>query len=365
MTAFTQALYYPWQDIHDEAWLRTACLYWDEIATIVAPGDSEPYRTTVTRALNDNGLLRPIDDYFFEAKEAGEILGDLAGREAWKGILTKDERGHAARILRETEPSRVTSVHIRDIRQVLREYDLVNWRHVKGNVAHLYLTILASLVSRSTGRALITDKPGMRALADSVRVGYPIPGTIELRDGRSLPVPKVGLLELDDSPKSMQVCIIELALQTLHVDPSVPIAKLIDFRDSHSYELVRFRNEVDRLGRELRDDLKSGEYASTPAAIAQSAKNKYKGVEAALSSLERQLQAQHIASRREWLEIAMLAAAPSTMAAPALGLKSMALGAVTAMIRIGFVARKSRTLQNDIISGDPYSYLLLAQQTFA
>ena len=33
--AFTRALYYPTIDISNEAWLKTAILYWDEINTIV------------------------------------------------------------------------------------------------------------------------------------------------------------------------------------------------------------------------------------------------------------------------------------------------------------------------------------------
>ncbi|UCZ56412.1 hypothetical protein LGV61_11870 [Desulfurispirillum indicum] len=33
--AFTKSLYYPWIDIPDEAWLKTAGLYWDKIQTIV------------------------------------------------------------------------------------------------------------------------------------------------------------------------------------------------------------------------------------------------------------------------------------------------------------------------------------------
>jgi hypothetical protein len=366
MTAFTQALYYPWQDIHDEAWLRTAFLYWDEIATIVAPGDSRPYKTAVTRALDDNGLLRPINDYPFEAEAAGAMLRSFAEMEAWKGILTEGERGHAVHLLREEKQSWITATHYEAAGVALRRSrDRMNWRHLKGNVAHLYLTILASLVSQSTGRALITDKPGMRVLADSVRVGYPLPGTIELGDGRILPIPKGGALEPVSSPKSMQVYVVELALQALHVDPSTPIAKLIDFRENHSYELVRFRDEVDRLGRELRDVLERGEYASTPTAMEQAARDTVKGIEAALVGLERQLRARHIASRREWLEIAMLAAAPSAMAAPALGLKSMALGAVTSTIRIGFDLRKSRARQDEILDGNPYSYLMLAQREFA
>ena len=32
---FSKALFYPTIDIHDEEWLKTAYLFWDEISTLV------------------------------------------------------------------------------------------------------------------------------------------------------------------------------------------------------------------------------------------------------------------------------------------------------------------------------------------
>ena len=42
---FKDALYYPFIDVHDEAFLRTAVLYWDTLSTIV-PDDYHGHRTT-------------------------------------------------------------------------------------------------------------------------------------------------------------------------------------------------------------------------------------------------------------------------------------------------------------------------------
>ena len=41
--AFTKSLYYPWIDIRDEAWIKNAALYWNEIQTIVPSSIEAPY----------------------------------------------------------------------------------------------------------------------------------------------------------------------------------------------------------------------------------------------------------------------------------------------------------------------------------
>jgi hypothetical protein len=39
---FTLALYYPWIDIRDESWLKSAALYWETIRTIVPESVDRP-----------------------------------------------------------------------------------------------------------------------------------------------------------------------------------------------------------------------------------------------------------------------------------------------------------------------------------
>ena len=56
----TQALYYPWIDVCDEAWLKTALLYWDSVRTIVPESIDTPYSTNTGRALEDAAFLTPL-----------------------------------------------------------------------------------------------------------------------------------------------------------------------------------------------------------------------------------------------------------------------------------------------------------------
>ena len=46
-----QALFYPWIDIQDEAWLKTSLLYWDSIRTIVPESIDASYSTETGRNL--------------------------------------------------------------------------------------------------------------------------------------------------------------------------------------------------------------------------------------------------------------------------------------------------------------------------
>jgi hypothetical protein len=56
----SQALYYPWIDVRDEAWLKTALLYWDSVRTIVPESIDPPDSTDTGRALQDAEFLVPL-----------------------------------------------------------------------------------------------------------------------------------------------------------------------------------------------------------------------------------------------------------------------------------------------------------------
>lgn len=58
--AFSSALYYPYIDIIDLDWLKTAVLFWDSISTIVPESVVEPYEQNDTKYLESTGFLKPI-----------------------------------------------------------------------------------------------------------------------------------------------------------------------------------------------------------------------------------------------------------------------------------------------------------------
>src|SRR3954471_21847046 len=54
------ALYYPYIDIKDPEWLRSAILFWDEIKTIVPSAIKKPYKNKDTKILWQEGFLEPL-----------------------------------------------------------------------------------------------------------------------------------------------------------------------------------------------------------------------------------------------------------------------------------------------------------------
>src|SRR3954471_15600417 len=54
------ALYYPYIDITDPKWLRSAILFWDEIKTIVPRAINNPYRGKDTKILWQEEFLEPL-----------------------------------------------------------------------------------------------------------------------------------------------------------------------------------------------------------------------------------------------------------------------------------------------------------------
>ena len=54
------ALYYPYIDIADPKWLRSAILIWDEIKTIVPRAINNPYRGKDTKILWQEEFLEPL-----------------------------------------------------------------------------------------------------------------------------------------------------------------------------------------------------------------------------------------------------------------------------------------------------------------
>ena len=54
------ALYYPYKDIVDAQWLRSAVLFWDELKTIDPSGKKNPYQEEDTRILFKEGFLEPL-----------------------------------------------------------------------------------------------------------------------------------------------------------------------------------------------------------------------------------------------------------------------------------------------------------------
>ena len=94
--SFTKALYYPWIEVRDERWLRTACLYWEKIHTIVPSSLDKPYSKRLSRELEDAGVLEPLKVHSrrpeIEALTA-DVLAYLDSQEAAELLLGRSPGG--------------------------------------------------------------------------------------------------------------------------------------------------------------------------------------------------------------------------------------------------------------------------------
>src|SRR6516165_11094747 len=72
---FGSALYYPYIDIEDGKWLRSAILFWDEIQTIVPTSIKKPYKSKDTRICAEEGYLSPLP-----CDLHGDVLNQLGKR---------------------------------------------------------------------------------------------------------------------------------------------------------------------------------------------------------------------------------------------------------------------------------------------
>lgn len=75
MHLYDTALYYPYVDIDDPRWLRTAVLFWDHIQTIVPTEIEQPYRNRESQLVQDAGFLSPL-----ACDLHGELLEDMSRR---------------------------------------------------------------------------------------------------------------------------------------------------------------------------------------------------------------------------------------------------------------------------------------------
>ena len=192
MTAFSTAMYYPWQDIRDSDWLKTASLYWDKIYTLVAYDEKQPYRTYETRALSDAGILTAFRPTPYRSALVAERLASLAMSESWQDRLTEPQKRYAAYLVEEG-PNFLpyTDVHADwAYKNLAHLSDLLDWRSMEAGIVTLYLTMYAADIATAFG-ALLTDRSGMRDFAESQafrRFAPFAPGEFELENGQTLPL---------------------------------------------------------------------------------------------------------------------------------------------------------------------------------
>lgn len=170
---FAKALYYPWIDIADDNWLKTAILYWDEISTIVPESIENPYENQAARIAQAANILKPlhVNSYMREVKEiAPEVITYMNTDEGLKVLLSNPhghDRIHPEKLSYELRsrfgdrihPDKLHHELKSEIRRGLLSAKVNNdgWFETSTAFANYYMTLLANKISAMRGVALVSD----------------------------------------------------------------------------------------------------------------------------------------------------------------------------------------------------------------
>ena len=259
---FSQALYYPWIDIRDERWLKTAALYWERMRTIVPESIDLPYTSKTARALEDEHFLVPLrvnSDMEEIERLSTDVLTYLGTEVGAQAIVLSGRRSRL--VHPEKLPSSVrhfTDVNADKMSWAIREaLDRIGldshrdgWYRVDDAFADFYMTLLATRLSERVGASLLTPLSTSERLSMSVKLdGNAADMLLDQRHERSRRWREYEAFgPRRQMPRGLaHGMLAHLALEKVGVAPDTPVERLIEFRRQHADELARFRAEISAL----------------------------------------------------------------------------------------------------------------------
>ncbi len=366
----TQALYYPWIDILDDGWLKTASLYWDELRTIVPESIDHPYSTDTGREFESEGFLIPLrvaptmDEV--EALTA-DAIAYLNTPEAAESVLSprgqRPGKIHVDKLPRAF--TELAMMHEDKLPLAVRELVALSgrgktgrggWLAVDEAFADFYMTLLATRLSDRIGASLLTPLPSSERLALTAKADAQLAGLLASAPRRH-PREYEAWGPRRTRPHTLATGLLaQLTLEQVAVDPKTPVKKLIAFRQSHPDELAGFRTKVADLATQIETDLPAD-------ALRRRVQDIYVNqVQPALSDLQAALKGSRIKSFAEGIiKVALLSAGPSSILVNA-GLSvpiALLAGAGASLAVTGVLYNVAR---RDSLRSNPYSYVLGARQ---
>lgn len=251
--AFTRALYYPTIDITNEAWLKTAILYWDEINTIVPSSIDHPYKQHITQFLADEGVIRPLlvnSEMDLIEELSDDVLNYLNSNEGYQ-VLTHPEDGiaiHPQKLPREIRefyrihPEKMA----REIWYQLREYmDGDGWLHVNGSFANFYMTLLTNRLCEQHGIAPLTDSTYASNFSNLARLD----NQIAIHNHWDYPWRDRHIR--NRGHQLAQGILMDLSFNGITISDEVSIDDILKFKRQHQDELGLFRTNIENLTRNI------------------------------------------------------------------------------------------------------------------
>lgn len=258
------ALYYPHIDIADSGLVKSAALYWDKLQTIVPldpdglyserkepPSVTDFYKADASREAKKEGFLeeRFVSPTDKSVEQTGqEFVSDLRGIPEIKESL--------ANILRSTQWQRIRTeryriiymekfnpLHLGDLIFELKETgvqfspltDGSNGMIVPKPFYDMYMSRMASVVSQNDNSAPLANEN----LWQNAALGR--------------------VIDYSQERTQNQLELVRLSLQTISINPNVPLIEVLRFRDRHRTDLLNYRRYIRKLARQISKGLSDDE----------------------------------------------------------------------------------------------------------
>lgn len=359
----SSALYYPYIDITNEQWLRSAVLFWDSIRTIVPFSNRDPYSSALARELNDEGVLEPVRVHsdMEEIEDLTDTVLDYLTDPAAASVMYGSDTHLTKRIHPQEMPHMIrewADLHPEKLPYMIRscldqEPSEGGWYRVAPGFANFYMTLLASRLSERLGLSLVTESTSADQLAVTVHRGKPLGSA----DAQFRPGHRGRHFEAFGPRKTLPTSVspallIDAVVQHIALPKHVPAKDLLRFKRDHKEELALFRREIARLATDIPKD-------ASVEALRQAVADQYEAqVVPALSSLRQSLRAQKWDTGfNGFLKFSFFSTAPTSVAILAGLPQSVALVAgagisITASAVLLANQRRKTRMES------PYSYLL-------
>lgn len=254
---FENALYYPTIDIGNDAWLKTAALFWDRIETIVPESEDRPYQKRNTRMLQDEGILfahrinpfceevRGIEEdvlKFVNTPEGKKSFTRPWGYSRANGRHGEDSHADAMRqTYREHQEKRLRErykdfyIHVEKLPMILRERldieeDEDGYVWASRGFMSFYMTLLANRICQNNRLSLLTDRVNQNNLSNKILTEGLLPSGKKVSEK----LIKRGM-------------IYQVVMDDIKIDSHTPMETIVKYKRHRCYELDAFRREMDRL----------------------------------------------------------------------------------------------------------------------
>jgi Family of unknown function (DUF6236) len=394
------ALYYPYIDINDPQWLRSAILFWDEIKTIVPRAIRDPYKDKDTRILWKEGFLEPLrcDLHSDLLERLGQRVVTLMDRNFLEHDIPSESRSsdpNASTLLRANkfgteikqqfrrarihpekmspqlralamraglarihpeklppnvlgslraiasgmQPAEMSPHLLRLLRNTEQiEDDDGEWLLLDSRFADVYMSALAALLAKETDLAALTnEEPAMGVNLHTL------------------------LEDVKDSEQSgKKGALVSFVMEAIRVDPTTHVDKLLKFRRSRKTQLAELSAQFEDISSKISS-------CETAKELKEKAGDTYKTkVKPKLDSLKDELNDNSIGAVWDGMQRAVTISVPAGGAlAYFTGLTGTTLLTAGAAIAVTDIAVKAYLARKKTRRASPYSYLLDLERKFS